>query len=458
LQNARADVDDHDEKVEGTLKIDMYAGLVKAHLRGFILPHRVDGVYRSLDLAIIEEYSDKFTLARPAWGDCIFEVGFDKFRNIFTFQIDISTTKGTYCGVPFDAMHGTIKCRGIWDAVTIIEPISVRRNGESLATGKITFDCIEDKFKFEAYSTALTPTEALKIIDMPFIEVIPPMSSETPPEINIRGQLPLLSEQTPEKVVLAGSVTSKSPFTFDQVTLESVDALLSMQQGTFSIDALKGTFLNNGTVEGRVDIHIPNVSTYADIAADVTLHKASLADLLQPFHMETLTNCVATGNIQMACRADDTFKSSIRAAFDVVIDGGLIGRVPLFAGFTDLMAEKVPGVAKITDTSTVHLKGSAEKGIFTLPHFTLSGSLFMIEGPVTYDLPNDLLGAKVIAGIFKKNTVIGNITRWATIPVTKMLWQVEVTGPLNNPQWRLITLINKLWDYVPLSTKESTTL
>ena len=451
FHDLKGDIDEQTQSVEADVEVNIHEGYVDAHIRGNLYQTVIHGVYRALDFPIIETYSSNFKLAEPTWADCAFKVGFDKYRNIFNLTVKINAKKGAYCGVVFDEAQGTIRCTGIWDAVTIIDPIIASRNGNVIATGKLRFDCPKDRFTFEANGLGITPAEALQLIDMPFTEAIPKMSAEIPPRMHFRGNIPLLSEQSPRRVVLKGSMSSKAPFTFDRIRLKSAEALLSMQDGTFSMDGLKGELPHGGSLSGRVDIHVPDTALYTDIMADMTFKQASLADLLSPFHMETLTNCVATGSATFACRTDETFASSVNSTFDITVDGGLIGRVPLFAGFTDIIADNIPGVSTITDTSTVLLKGKAENGIFTLPHFMLSGSLFMIEGPVTYNLPKDNLYAKIIAGVFKKDTIVGTLTRWATIPVTKMLWEVEVTGPIAKPTWKNKTIINKLWDYVPFT-------
>jgi hypothetical protein len=451
FRELKGEIDGKTQRVEADVDVNLYEGHVDAHIRGHLYQTVIHGVYRALDFPIIETYSSKFHLAEPTWADCTFRVGLDKYRNNFNLCVKIRTKKGDYCGVAFDEAQGTIRCTGVWDAVTVIDSIIASRNGKVIATGKLRFDCPADRFTFEANGIGITPTEALQLIDMPFTEAIPTMSAETPPTMSFRGNIPLLTEQAPRHVVLKGSMSSKTPFTFDRIRLKSAEALLSMQNGTFSLDGLKGELPNGGSLAGRVDIHVPDTALYTDIAADMTLKQASLADLLSPFHMETLTNCVATGSARFSCRTDETFASSVNSTFDITVDGGLIGRVPLFAGFTDLIADNIPGVSHITDTSVIHLEGEAKQGVFTLPHFTLSGSLFMIEGPITYNLPKDNLQADIIAGVFKKDTLVGTLTRWATIPVTKMLWEVEVFGPIANPTWKNKTIINRILDYVPFT-------
>lgn len=451
FRDLKGEVDGVDQRVDASIDVNVHGGTVTAHIRGFIIQTRLNGIYRALDFPIIERYSNKFTLEKPAWADCTFTVGFDKYRNIFDLKVQISAKKGDYCGVWFDEAIGTIHCRGIWDAVTTIDPIIARRNGAIVAKGKLRFDCPKDRFFFEADGSGLSPKEALQLIDMPFTEAIPPMTAERAPEIRIRGDIPLLTEQTPAKVNLTGYIRSNAPYTFDNLRLSTVDTDLAMQNGIFHLKDLNAVCPLGGVIKGDVDIAIPNEATYTDVTAAVALKDVSLADLLQPFNMNTLTNCVTSGDVTLALRTDKTCKESLDADFDVVIEGGLIGRVPLFAGFTDLMADYVPGVSTITDTSVAKVKGTATKGVITIPHFTLSGNLFMIEGPVEYNLPKDHLQAKIIAGIFKKDTFIGSLTRWATVPVTKLLWELEVTGPIASPKWNNITIVEKIWDKIPFT-------
>lgn len=455
FRDLKADIDGDKQHADATIEVDLYGGVVKAQIRGHLFQTHLNGIYRALDFPIIEKYSNQFTLQEPAWADATFTVGFDKFCNIFHLRVDISTKKGSYCGVAFDEAQGTIRCDGIWDSVTVIDPLIARRDGKVIASGKLRFDNPADQFEFDAEGKGLMPAEALQLINMPFTQSIPSITAEEPPALAFRGKIPLHTKQTPEKVVLDGFVKTSAPISFDKITLKSANAVLSMRNGVFTVDSLKGTFPTRGSIEGRLAVDIPESADYTDLSVHFTLKDAALTDLLRPFEIELLPDCVATGGIDLTCRTDETFASSVDANFDFTIHGGVIGRVPLFAGFTTLMADYIPGVSTITDTSTIHLAGTAKQGNFSIPHFNLSGAVFVIEGPVSYNLPKDELYAKVIAGVFKRKTLLGTLTRWVTIPVTKLLWEIEVFGPINSPKWNNRTIVEKIWDYVPFTGESS---
>lgn len=447
FRDLRGVIAGEDERAEADVAVDVRGGTVSANIRGFIIQTRLNGIYRALNFPIITRYSDNFTLRAPAWADCSFTVGFDKYRNIFDLRVDIvSRAGGAYCGVPFDEAQGTIRCHGIWDAVTEIAPIVVRRGGKVAATGSLRFDCPRDRFEFHAEGDGLFPDEALRLIDMPFTQAIPPMRCETPPTLSVRGALPLLSEQTPAGVTLEGVFRAPRGGAFERVPLASAAADFAMSNGVFSLSGLRIGLPHGGVLRGSADIAVSPSADYTDISADFRAEDASLADLLTPFGLSALTNCVANGSATLRCRTDDTFAESIQATFDLNVNGGLIGRLPLFAGLTDLLADAVPGIASVTDTSTARLRGIAQNGVFSIPDLALTGDLFSVEGPVSYDLPKDEVEALVIAGVFKRDSLIGTLTRWAAVPFTRLVWQIRVSGPLANPQWHVLTFVEKLWD------------
>lgn len=447
FRDIRGTIAGENEHAEADVTLDTHDGTVTAAIRGFIIQTRLNGIYRALDFPIIERYSDKFTLRAPAWADCAFTVGLDKYRNIFDLRVDIvSRDGGSYCGVPFDEAQGTIRCRGVWDTVTEIAPIIIRRGGKVAATGSLRFDCPKDRFAFAAEGNGLHPSEALRLIDMPFTEVIPPMQCEAPPTLSIRGEIPLMSEQTPASVLLQGNFRAPEGGRFERVPLASAAADFAMTNGVFSLRDLRLGLPHGGILEGAAEIAVPPSAEYTDITTDFRADDASLADLLTPFGLHTLTNCVANGSVSFRCRTDDTFATSLQSAFDLTVNGGLIGRLPLFAGLTDLLADAVPGVSSVTDASTVRLKGIAQDGVFSVPDLSLTGDLFSVEGPASYDLPNDRVEALVIAGVFKRDSLMGTLTRWAAVPFTRLIWQIHVSGPLAEPKWHVLTFVEKLWD------------
>ncbi|MGN0885615.1 MAG: hypothetical protein ACI4RT_01330 [Candidatus Spyradenecus sp.] len=450
FRNLHGRIDQDGQWAEAEVLLDFLDASAKATIRGFIYQQRLNGIYRALNFPIIQAYSDLFTLRQPAWGDCSFTVGFDKYRNLFNLRVDIAARAGDYCGVPFDEAETTIRCRGIWDAVTTIEPIIARRDGKIVAQGSLRFDCPADTFTFSAHGTGLQPRECFDLVHEPFTELIPEVIGTQPPEVVITGSLPLLSKQTPGKIRLDGR------FRFDQgceafgVPFKRLSSEVRMDKGRLSFQNLCAELGEVGKVTGHTSLIIPESAEYADLDLALLLEKVPLNDLLMAAGRvsEKPVYSQVDGALTLGCRLDETLRKSLSARFNLSIDGGLITRLPLFSGLTNLLADYIPGVSSLTDTSHVKLAGTADAGLFTIPDFSLTGDLLAIEGDIFYNLPQDQLFAEVMAGNFKRGSVMGTLTRWVTLPVNRFLWKIRVTGPISAPQWHIVTFVGNLWEKV----------
>ena len=448
FRDLRAEVEgDARQHIDADVVVDIHDAKVSATIRGFLMQTRLNGLWRAIDFPIIEEYSNNFALKAPAWGDCAFTVGFDPARDLFDLRIDlVSAEGGTYLGVPFDEAQCTIRTSGMWDSVTDIAPLVIRRGGDIAAIAALRFHIPSDRFVFRVESKALSPAECFRIIDAPSVtEAIPALACAAPPFLTLAGSLPLYAETTPASVNLQGYVEAPAGCTIGPVPLASASATLAMTNGVFALRGLRATLPQGGKVSGEVSFAIPASGDYADCSAAVRLDEASLGDLLTPFGLDSLTNSVATGFIDLRARTDETFPESIHAEYDVTLSGNLF-RLPLFAGLTNLLAEHIPGVSAITDSSVARLVGTADAGVFDIPDFRLDGDLLAIEGPARYDLPADALAAQVTAGNFKRDSVMGTLTRWATVPVNRFLWRVNVSGPIANPAWKITTFVGRFLD------------
>lgn len=446
FRDLKGRISGREEWAEGDVLIDLHGGTVSSHLRGFANHLRLDGIWHALDFPLLEEYSHNFALEKPTWADASFTVGLDKYRDIFTLHLTLRAPEGTYCGVPFEEGSATIDCKGIWAAHTEISDLRVRRNGSEIATGKLVFDCGEDRFSFEAKSHGFTFDECFRLIDMPFTEAIPKMTSERPPLLRISGSIPLFAEQTPERVVLDGAVRVGSNWNFMGWSVGPSSTTLTMKEGRLSLKDLNLTAPQGGTAKGRVEITIPNSADYTDIVAEMTVKGVPVVDCLDPMNVKVLENCVADGDLYLSCRTDETFKSSVNAVFDLVFSGGLISRIRLFSGLTDLLADVVPGISSLTDSSHLELKGTAQNGEFEIPDFNLTGSLFAIEGPVKYSLVKDHLLADLTVGNFKRDSILGTTTRLLQLPTLgRLLWNVRVSGPISEPKWTIRTFAHRLF-------------
>lgn len=455
FQQINGRIHGEDEHAEGEVTLDLQTGIVSATIRGFSVPERIRGLWHALDFPLIEDYCNNFTLKRPVWADCAFCVGLDKYRNIFDFRLDLtSDAGGTYNGVPFDSGETTIRCRGIWDSETVIKPMIARRNGKIAATGSMTFDCATDVFSFQVQGDGIFPEEYRKILDLDCLQVIPEVTCDTPPVLTLSGAFPFLSDATPADITLSGNATLLGHGAFMGITFADAQADLSMVDGTFAMGNLRLTVADNGAIAGAIRFNIPPTAEYTDLSAHLDFSQLSLPKVLAPLDLPSVPNLLATGSLTLGCRTNETCRESLHGSFDVEIGGSIISRLRLFAGLTDLMADNIPGISAITDVSTAKLQGTIEKGLIDIPDFTLSGDLFAMEGPVSYNIPKDQLHALLSVGNFKRDSIMGTLTRWALLPANRFLLQIELSGPIADPEWNIVTFVEKIWDAIPSFSSE----
>lgn len=137
--------------------------------------------------------------------------------------------------------------------------------------------------------------------------------------------------------------------------------------------------------------------------------------------------------------------SSIYAKGSVKITEGYLAQMKLFAGLTELFAERVPGVSFLVNQSQASADFTVTEGVFKSENVYIEGGLVSIKGNGTYDIVADDLDFIVRVQLFKNDSLMGKIIHPLTMPFTKMLLEFRLTGPVNNPKWQYVPISNVLF-------------
>ncbi len=437
------------EHAEGTVEVDLNQQVVSLALRGHLYQTRLNPIWEILELETVRHYSDNFHLKAPAWGDVNIRVGLNKYHNIFQLSGDIvALGGGDYCGVPFDEASTTLTSQGVRATRTTFDAMKAYRSGTLVAEGSLLFDVGEDLFEFTARNYSLSPKECLQIIDEPFTDVIPPILAPEPPQLNIRGTLPLMTEQAPSKVILDGTLLFPSGGTVQGLKTDLLKTELKMKGGVITLRHLHAKLPTDaGEVDGTVSFVISDDADFADISAAARFVNVSLQDVISPFsRSKNIPTAKLNGFADLNCRTGEDILSSLHGDFNCTLEGELITRARIFSKLTNVIADYIPGISSLTDSSKALLVGTIDKGVVVIPDFELTGDLLSIEGSILFDLPGDTVNAELSVGNFKRGSVMGYLTRWATTPVNTFLWQIRLNGPRDNIEWEIHTLVNRLWD------------
>lgn len=423
------------------------------HLSGTTHHTNLNGVYRALNFPLIETYNNQFHLNTPSYGDANIRIGLDKYENIFDLDVRSSIlASGDYCGIPFDEASAHIVAHGIWDTRTEIKDIVVRREGDVIATGGLKFDLPANTFSFHADATGLSPVACYQLINMPFTEVLPPIFCTKKPTVSISGVLPLLTPQLPSTIVLnKSSFKSNGPCSlYGEYHLEDVEMSFSMQNGRFNISDIVIKTGENAKeiVNGSLEISIPDIDQYVDIYGDFKTKKVSLKNISKKFVEKLGEDATCMGSGEVYCRTDATFLSTLWANFDVHVHGKKLTRFNIFSVITDFLANNIPGIKSITDSNDFYAKGTIRNGVVDIERARLEGSLLSIEGPVQYNLVSEEIKASLIVGVFNEDSYMGMATRTFLLPIATVMWQVHLSGPIDDPKWELQTIVGTMRDFL----------
>ena len=153
-----------------------------------------------------------------------------------------------------------------------------------------------------------------------------------------------------------------------------------------------------------------------------------------------------SGAFKMKVREGYEFPRDLNGKGSIRVENGCIVRMNLFMGLTDLMAEKIPGVGKIVEQTSVSADFTIENGVVKSDNVRIEGKLFSIKMRGRYDAVKDDLDFNVQVQFFKQDSIVGKILRPFTWAVSELLLDFRLTGSLENPKWSYKHVLDKVME------------
>lgn len=444
-----------EEYAGGEAFLDLIDGVVGGKVDAFLYPRRIDGLFKVLEIPEVIDYTSAFELTAPVKADCVFKAGLRIESNLCEVLVNAQIPPCTYNGVPLHSAAGPIQVKNESGIVLTIGPLNAAHAAGGHLKGMLSCNFVTDVLSFEADSI-FPLLDLYALLDLPFTQQIPEMRFTDAPRLTIKGSVPL--DGTPANVRLDGMVKAGGGGDVMKFPFETVSTPLLMSGGTFSLPEIKATLRHGGTLEGQFNLLFPADplrEDEVDFNATAALDKTELSDLLLPFSAEDSQLAGSGSKVAGSFTLSGTFfedaaktLASFQGKGQTTLSEGHLNRLPVFAGLTDLIAENVPGVKSITDQSNAKSEFTIVDGIVKTKHLEITGSFFSVEGKGTYSLPDDALDFSLIVGVFKKESLIGNVTRWVTVPVSRLLMEFAMTGSLSDPKWHRKGTIKKISDTI----------
>ena len=154
---------------------------------------------------------------------------------------------------------------------------------------------------------------------------------------------------------------------------------------------------------------------------------------------------------ESSCDLEFRFPRSMTNNYEVLdgsgrieVKDGMLMRMKGFRGLLALLADKVPGVSWFTDSTQASCDYVIEKGVLKSDNIYIEGSVFSIKMYGTFDANRDSLDFVARVQFTKKDSLMGKILHPLAWPFTKMLLEFRLGGSTADPQWRYISVIDRV--------------
>ena len=127
------------------------------------------------------------------------------------------------------------------------------------------------------------------------------------------------------------------------------------------------------------------------------------------------------------------------------ITDGHLTRFKLFAGLTEQLAERVPGVSSIVDSTAASADYRIENGVLKTDNIYIEGGLFSVKMSGWFDAVKNDMDFRVRVQFSKNDTLLGKyLINPVTWPFTKLLFEFRLKGRPDEPKWEYVSVLDRV--------------
>ena len=183
----------------------------------------------------------------------------------------------------------------------------------------------------------------------------------------------------------------------------------------------------------------------ATFEVSVNAEHLSLEDLANVFSFDLGDRRgVVMGNVHITGPLQTNLTERVNGSGKISCKHGHLAQLNLFAGLTDLMAKRVPGIAALVTQSQGSLDFTITNGVFRTENLLVEGKVFSIRGSGTYSIPTDQLDFKVRVQLLRNDSILGKLTNPVMWPFSKLLMEFQLFGSLGKPDWKYVSVLDRL--------------
>ncbi len=439
----------HRMELDGSFRFDLITQQAHGEVRGCSTTAQIRPLIVTLDLPSALPYMDAFTeITQPVPAEGLFDV--DLTNNDFRMRLDLKPTMGCYNGVPMSRAEGVLDLyvytRGTnCNATLNVDlPLALDPEGRKL-TGDLTMRMTNELVRLSYdVSSELAFRDALEIADFIEPETLDLVVCETKPVITVKGVSGISAADAGYNNLSFTAQLARGSFM--GLKLHDLDMDFSIVGDRLDFPRIEARGKTGGQYGGTAWLTIPEYDdSRMTFGVRVDCTGGSLAEHADVFRFElgkmdgTVDGwCELTGPARTNCVAELNGRGSIK-----IVDGHL-AQMKLFAGLTEILAEKVPGVGFLVNQSDASADFTITNGVFRSDNVLVEGGFISLKGWGTYDIARDNLDFTVRVQFLKNDSVLGTIVHPVTWPFTKLLLEFKAKGSLENPQWEYISLLDRI--------------
>ena len=447
---------DRRSRLRGEARFDLASQKVSATLAGMARVRGVRPLIEALDARGALEYVDSFTaLDDPVTVNALIDS--NVANNDFSIRLDLNASGGIYRGIPLKSLSGGVDVRTCtrgtnYNIRVRLENMDVATADGSSAHGGLTYDCTEEVETIDLDVKADMQLHRLaQMADFLDDGTLDFIKETMPASIAMKGRV----HTDPARAAgnsLDGTIIFREGVVVG-IKVKSMSSRFRFSGTTLTLDGCNAESAGGGKCAGRIELSLPDFdSSRAMLTVESTGRGVPLADAGEALKVDLDGRYgMLDFESSLSMPASKDAVSGMNGRGTIKCREGRIAEMPLFAGFTSYISRNVPGVSFLVEQSDGSCDYTISNGVFRTENLLIEGSVFSIRGAGTLDMVKSQVDMTVRATVFRKGTFLGLIASPVTWTFTKLLLEFSVRGPADNPEWSLITLVDRIWNGLTFS-------
>ncbi len=415
-------------ELSGEFVVDTGSGQIEAEVGSTISPVRLMPLFDSLGIAAVNRYVSCFAFGEES-PHCRLKLTHVLGETNTVAAVRVLSRNASYRGISTERLDGLIRVERTPDggSVTLSELLLERPEGVSRGYVRYPFGSRLPEFKV---SGSADPIALLGMAGMATDRFAQFVTLGDGVHVEVSGVVDL---DRAGRTQVTGRVSAARAICLERLPLSQATADLSVTGDQVLVTNMLAT-CSGGRVEGWVRVGVAQgegVTNRTDLGFVLT--GADFGALCRELgaEREGLEGSCSVKGWYRVDRSGE--KRSQRGNVELRVRDGRVFALPLFGGFSKVMAAVLPGLDFVMRQSAAKLDVEIEDQRLHARRVVVEGDVLSLSGDGHYDIGGEL-DLDIQVKLMKEHTLVAKVLRVVTYPVS-WLFEFRVTGPLGEPRW-----------------------